>query len=558
MRRRKIITAGLSLLLVGVVAGMELSTLMPGRTHDPLQKLEQAFLVVTERYVEEVDEVALSESAIRGMVKELDPHSVYVSADQMRRVEEEFSGSFEGIGISYEFVDGPEEEDTIAVLSVIPGGPSDEAGLMSGDRIVAVGDSSAVGFSHDDVQRTLKGPRGTTVDVTVHRPGYGRPLEFSITRDRIPLYSIDVAYMVDEETGYIKVNRFARTTYSEFLSALRELRADGIQRLVLDLRDNAGGYMQMAVRISDEFLKEGQLIVSERSRLPEHNKAYHAEGGGQFEEQPVIVLVNEHSASASEIVAGALQDHDRGLIVGRRTFGKGLVQEQIQLDDGSALRITVARYYTPAGRLIQTPYAEGEQEAYYAAKRALRKQTATLSAQEILEQVPDSLTYTTDGGRTVVGGGGILPDVIVRSDSLSSLLKAVLGNNLDNAFVRHWFDVHGEALRAEWEGRKEAFLRSFDVGDPLFQEFVHFLEERGYAFVPQADGADPDGQQFSVATLEADRNVLATRLKARLAVRLFDYRTFYPALHPVDDVFREAMARWPSARELAAHYAERP
>ena len=552
MRQRRFYTIGVVLLLAGVLLGLQIGSLTSGDdTREALKKLENAFLVINEKYVEEVDSAELAESALRGMLRDLDPHSVYIDPERMRSVQEDFSGGFEGIGISYEFVDGPEEQDTVTVLTVIPGGPSEEVGLMSGDRIVAVDGQSAIGFESVDVQRTLKGPRGTKVDVTILRPGYPEALEFTITRDRIPLNSVDVAYMVDEQTGYIKVNRFARTTYREFMEALRGLKARGMQRLVLDLRDNAGGYMEMAVRMSDEFLGGRAEIVSQRGRTKDTNRAFNARPEGDFEEGAVIVLVDGNSASASEIVAGALQDHDRALIVGRQTFGKGLVQQQYELPDGSAMRVTISHFYTPSGRLIQTPYNSGDREDYYRLKREMRDQTAMLSVQEILDQVPDSLKYTTDAGRTVIGGGGILPDFIVEVDTASALLRHVFVKNLDNNFVRSWIDRDGEALRDQWADQSEVFIRDFEITGADFEAFLAFAREQGLRIV---EGDKPEAQDdevvFTQAEVEADRAYLEGRIKATLAVRLFDRTVWYPIMHEFDRTFNTANTLWREARDL--------
>lgn len=561
MRGRKLFTVGALVLVAGVLLGMEIGPWVKSDDKaQALRKLENAFWAINERYVEEVDSAELVESAIEGMLDRLDPHSVYIDAERMQRVEEDFSGGFEGIGISFEFVNGIEGADTVTVLSVIPGGPSEEAGLMSGDRIVAVDDESAIGFETDDVQRTLKGPRGTHVDVTIHRPGYPEPLHFNITRDRIPLYSVDAAYMVDDQTGYIKVNRFARTTYGEFVQALNLLREQGMQRLMLDLRGNAGGYMEMAVRMSDEFLHDGDLIVSQKGRLSDTNQEFTARPRGKFETQPVIVLVDESSASASEIVAGALQDHDRALIVGRRTFGKGLVQQQLGLTDGSALRVTISRYYTPSGRLIQTPYENGDREEYYVHKRELFDETAALDVKDILEQVPDSLKYVTEHGRTVIGGGGILPDYIVDIDTATAFVQVVLGKNLDNIFIRQWLDTHGEAMRQQWGDRRDAFLRDYTISEAMYQDFLAFADQQGLDFV-ETDGtlptpADDDEARmvFSQSEVEADRAFVETRLKARLAVRLYDYAAWYPVIRRIDQTFEEAMGRWDEAAALSDTY----
>ena len=547
MRNRKLITGGALMLFAGVVLGVSLGSVFGDDTREALKKLENAFLLINERYVEDVDAAELAESALRGMLEELDPHSVYIDAERMRRVEEDFKGSFEGIGISYEFVEGVDGQDSLTVLSVIPGGPSEEVGLMSGDRIVEVDGESVIGFESADVQRTLKGPRGTKVDLVIVRPGYERTIDFRITRDRIPLYSVDVAYMVDEETGFIKVSRFSRTTYDEFKEALQDLREQGMQRLMLDLRGNAGGYMEMAVRMADEFLPDDALIVSQRGRIAETNLEFHGKPRGRFEQDAVMVLVDGSSASASEIVAGALQDHDRGLIVGRQTFGKGLVQQQYALPDGSAMRMTISHFYTPSGRLIQTPYANGNREDYLRSKQEMHDETALLSLQEIIERVPDSLKYTTTGGRTVIGGGGILPDYTVHVDTASAFLRAVFRRNLTNIFARSWFDQHGDELRREWSDRRQAFIDEFDVNDAMFESFLAFGADRG--LVLGADESDGQGA-FTLAEAHADRAFLEARIKARVAVRLFDLAAFYPVMHAVDRTFLEAMGLWPEAEQL--------
>ena len=544
MIKRTKILFGVLILMAGVLLGMGLESALSDDTRDALKKLEHAFLIISQRYVEEVDSGALAEHALEGMIDELDPHSVYIDEESMRRVEEDFSGGFEGIGISFEFVDGVDGQDTLIVLSVIPGGPSEKVGLHSGDRIVEVDQKSTVGFSSIDVQRTLKGPRGTTVEIVVIRPGYSAPLNFSIVRDRIPLYAVDVAYMIDDVTGFIKINRFSGTAHGEFRGAVSKLKAQGMQRLMLDLRGNSGGYMEMAVHLSDEFLPEDALIVSQKGRIREANSSFSATSSGLLEDEPIIVLVNEASASASEIVAGALQDHDRGLIVGRRTFGKGLVQQQALLPDGSAMRVTIARYYTPSGRLIQTPYINGDREDYYLSKRELQANSALMSAQEILDEIPDSLLYTTAGGRTVMGGGGILPDYIVDADTASTFLREIFAGNIANTYARMWYDREGESLAAQWGGQREQFFESFKVEEEDFQKFLDYAQVRGLRFGSEEGEFDED-------QISADRSYLEARIKARLAVRLYDLEAFYPIMHSEDHTLQEALNLWPKANILA-------
>ncbi|MCY4223343.1 MAG: S41 family peptidase [Bacteroidetes bacterium] len=538
------ILLGVLILVAGVLLGMRLESALPDDTRDALQKLEQAFLLIHQRYVEDVDSGDLAENALEGMLDELDPHSAYIDAETMRRVEEDFSGGFEGIGISFEFVPGDDGQDTLTVLSVIPGGPSEKVGLHSGDRIIEVDQESTIGYSSIDVQRTLKGPRGTTVNIVVLRPGYSAPIDFSIVRDRIPLHTVDVAYMIDDVTGFIKVNRFAGTTHREFREAVEKLQALGMQRLMLDLRGNSGGYMEMAVQLSDEFLPENAIIVSQKGRIREANHSFSSTSNGLLEQEPIIVLVNESSASASEIVAGALQDHDRGLIVGRRTFGKGLVQQQHLLPDGSAMRVTIARYYTPSGRLIQTPYEDGHREDYYNSKQELHSNSALLSAEQILQSIPDSLLYETAGGRVVLGGGGILPDYIVDLDSASLFLREIFSKDIANTYARMWYDREGESLTQQWQDQREEFFESFEVDDTEFQGFLDYAQVRGIQFGSEEGAFDTDD-------VDSDKSYLKARIKARLAVRLFDLEAFYPIMHPEDQTLQAALQLWDKAKILA-------
>ncbi len=544
MFQRSKIVFGVLVLATGILLGMQLESVLSDDTRAALKKLEHAFLMINERYVEDVDSGVLAEHALEGMLEELDPHSVYIDEKTMRRVEEDFSGGFEGIGISFEFIEGSEGRDTLTVLSVIPEGPSEKSGLHSGDRIIEVDGQSTIGFETADVQRTLKGPRGTSVEILVIRPGYSDPINFSIIRDRIPLYAVDVAYMIDDVTGFIKVNRFSGTTHSEFRNAVDRLQSQGMKRLMLDLRGNSGGYMEMAVQLSDEFLPDDALIVSQKGRIRDANHSFYGTARGLLEDEPIIVLVNEASASASEIVAGALQDHDRGLIVGRRTFGKGLVQQQHLLPDGSAMRVTIARYYTPSGRLIQTPYVNGDREDYLNSKRELHSNTELLSTQEIINSVPDSLLYETAGGRVVIGGGGILPDFIVEVDTASQFVREVLSQDLTNTYARMWYDREGEELTAEWSDHRDDFFDSFEVDELEFQRFLDYARVRGVRI-----GSD-ESDAFTKADVEVDRSYLEARIKARLAVRLFDLEAFYPVMHPEDRTLQEALKLWPEAKKL--------
>ena len=556
MRRNSFLAlSGFALLILGIGIGVVLGA-RPAGSGDlqaALQKLDAAYRIVTNRYVESVPDQKLTTGAITGMLEPLDPHSVYISAERMERVNEAFNASFEGIGVTYELIEGVGGQDTLAVLTVLPDGPSDQAGLQSGDRVLAISGTSAVGLSHEQVQQALKGPEGTTVRLTVRRPGEAAPLDVRITRSRIPLQTVEAAFMANEHTGYIKISRFARTTHREFIKALTRLKKRGMKQLVLDLRGNTGGLMEMAIRVADEFLSEGQLIVTAESRHREFNRSSYASGGGAFETRPIIVLVDEQTASASEIVAGALQDHDRALIIGERTFGKGLVQRQFGLDDGSALRLTISRFHTPSGRLIQTPYGE-DRDTYYHTKTALHEQDTARSAAETIAQAPDSLRYRTDGGRPVVGGGGIMPDYRVRNGE-SSMRRALAQSGVLNAFARRWLDRHGRAIRGVWEGQQDTFVHDFQVSDSLFAAFMQFavdtescLAETGEAEGPSAD---------SCTTLQQARPKVEILVKSHLARRLFGTAAWHPIFLQGDSVFTKALQFWPDAESLAVHYPVR-
>ena len=559
LHRRSAPLIAAAVLAVGILLGFHVRGVASG-TEDRFNqnKIEEAYQIITQGYVERVDSADLSEAAIEGMLAALDPHSVYISAAEMREVQESFNASFEGIGIYYELIEGPDDRDTLAVLMPIAGGPSEEAGLHPGDRIVQIDDTTAVGFTSELVQRYLKGPAGTPVSVVVKRPGYRDALRFTIRRDRIPLETVRSAYMLDDRTGYVKLERFARTSHDEVREAIDQLRAQGMERLVFDLRGNAGGLLEQAFQIADEFLTADEMVVYTNSRHPANNREYRARSGGAFEDDPVIVLVDENSASASEIVAGALQDHDRGLVVGRRTFGKGLVQQQFPLSDGSVLQMTVSRYYTPSGRLIQTPYVTGEgDERYFDAKRELRDlmegngQSGLVDVSRFGDQVPDSLKFRTDAGRTVFGGGGILPDYLVHMDSLAPALQTVIGRNLDNEFARFQLEQLGESFRERWDGQQAAFLSSYRLDDDALDAFLGWAADHGVDVVETRPGVDPGRPLLVRSEVYAERRDVEARVKAFMARRLFGVDAFYPVVAEIDRTLQEAMGLWREASDLA-------
>ncbi len=543
--KARFVLPALVLLLIGTALGMTLESMVTDRdTYDQLRKLESAFVIINQRYVEDVDAAELAENAITGMLDGLDPHSTYISAEQIQEVREGYRGSFGGVGILFE------PGDTSKVIATISGGPSEEVGVMAGDRIVRINDSTAVGAESSEIQDRLKGEIGTTVEMTVLRPSTQRRIDFVFERDEIPLYSVDSAHMVGEGTGYIKISRFAMTTYDEFMEAMRELKGQGMERLVLDLRSNPGGVMEAAVQIADEFLTEGQAIVRTKGRSDRLNQEIRATGGGSFEEEPVIVLVNQFSASASEILAGALQDHDRALIVGQRTFGKGLVQNQFSLPDESVLQMTVARYYTPSGRLIQTPYENGNGEDYYERKFAAFEESV-FNVSAYREHIADSLRYETSHGRTVFGGGGILPDYVIQPDT-AGLIPAVRMGGMDINFVREWLTENEQQLRARWEEDADAFADSYQVPEQMWTAFWNYAEEEDLTLTNNRDLVTPNDGVFAREQAVANRARLELFLKVRLAQLLFGTRTAIPLSLEADREFEEALSLWPRAQELAA------
>ena len=483
-------------------------------------KFDEVMWYVNQHYVDTVNSQQLEDEAVAAMLEELDPHSMYVSQEEFNTVNDPLLGSFEGIGVQFRI-----ENDTIAVVSVIKGGPSEKVGIMAGDRFVRIDDSlvANVKIKNEDVMRMLKGPKGTKVKIGVFRRGVEGLMDYTITRDIIPTYSVDIAYMLDNEIGYLKLSKFSATTYDEFRRGIRKLKAEGMKRLIFDLRGNTGGYLKAAVDVADEFLPRGSMIVYTEGRHRPRQEMK-AQKRGMLESIPVVVLIDSESASASEIVAGALQDNDQGTIIGRRSFGKGLVQEQIMLSDNSAIRLTVARYYTPTGRCIQKPF-DGDREKYLF-ESFERYENGELFSEDSIH-FADSLKYTTPKGKTVYGGGGIMPDIYVPlvNDSTEYYFNRIVNLGLLYQYAFDYTDRHRQEL-----GRYktvEAFSKSFRVTDAMFNELVKRAEDKGIK------GTD---EQKQVARREA--NIL---LKAYIARDLFDDEGFYPIYAPMDEVLQRAI-----------------
>lgn len=519
---------------------------------DSYNKFEDAYLYIANNYPDK-DMDKLTESAIREMLKTLDPHSVYIEPDDSDRIQESFDGKFQGIGIQFNII-----QDTITVITPISGGPSDQLGIMSGDRIISINDSSAIGFDNEDVIKRLRGEKGSEVSIEVKRPRRSNPLTFNIIRDDIPITTLDTHYMLDDVTGYVKINRFAATTHEEFLTAINDLNQNGMEKLVIDLRNNPGGYLSQAIAISEEFFPENTLLVSTESKHQRFNSEVYSRRDGLLKDLPVIALVNEGSASASEIVSGAIQDHDRGLVVGRRTFGKGLVQQQYELVDDSNIRVTISRYLTPSGRLIQKPF-EGRTEDY-AYEIFHRSNDATVDASEFKQDVPDSLRYTTRSGRTVLGGGGIIPDYVIQQDTTVSgeLFNFLLSNRIDFNFVRNYIDEQGEEFRDRWEDDFEDFRKNFEWNEDEKERLTVKMKENGLVFDNSVEEPvfKEDTLRISEATYEENLWVNLGRMKAELARQIWGNEKFYPITNDLfNDTLNEAMKLWDEANKVSADYA---
>lgn len=517
---------------------------------DSYTRFEQAYFYIKNNSPNE-NMTRLTEYAIRGMFSTLDPHSVYIEPDDSERVQEEFAGKFQGIGVQFNII-----QDTITVITAIAGGPSDQLGIRSGDRIVKINDSTAVGFTNDQVLQSLRGEKGTEVDVTIIRPGVNEPLNFTIIRDDIPLYTVDASYMLDEQTGYIKINRFAATTHDEFMQATRDLKKQGMKRLILDLRGNPGGYLGQAVAIAEEFFPRGTELVSTKSKHSRFNGEYFSRKDGEFLDKPVIVLVDEGAASASEIVSGALQDHDRALIVGRRTFGKGLVQQQYELIDKSNIRVTISRYYTPSGRLIQKPFVEGGGEEY-AYEIYRRNNNAMGDAIEFVDHIPDSLKFKTDAGRTVYGGGGIVPDYIVQQDTTRSayVINFAIRKRAAFDFVRHYLDEKGDEFRKEWKDDFERFRSDFRWTEDDMAQFKASLIEKGMVITDEVTQPEFKNDSLFIPPghFEEVSWMAEGRMKAEIARQVWDMKKFYPIVNDVfDTTLKEAMKLWEAVDRLNA------
>lgn len=487
-------------------------------------------------YVDPVDTDSLATYGIQQMLEKLDPHTAYLPAEEAELAMSELQNGFDGIGVEFNIFN-----DTVYVVTPLSGGPSEEVGILSGDAIIEANGTSLTGEKVNTrlIFNTLRGQRGTEVKMKIKRKGYGELLDFTVTRDKIPTYSVDASYLMsDGKTGYLKITRFSETTYDEFLNGLKELKAEGMQRLILDLRGNPGGYLERAVAVADEFIAGNDVLVYTDGKDDRNDRKLYARRKGVFEEGSLIVLVDEGSASASEIVSGALQDYDRALIVGRRTFGKGLVQAPIQLSDGSELRLTVSRYYIPSGRSIQKPYESGHLDDYYS-ELGERGEHGEYFVQDSIKNDPEN-AYKTKGGRTVYGGGGITPDVFVSRDTshISIYLMNLYGANVLREYAVNYANEHATALK---KMTLDDYVKSFQVNNDMLAQINA--------------NAKSVGVKFNKEEFEKSKSFIQEQVKALIARSIWKdnngkSNSFYRVINKDDEAIKIALDHFDDAAKL--------
>lgn len=507
------------LLALFLVAGMiignllsRISTLDRFQVYPKTNKITNVIDYIAQEYVDSISKEQLVELTIPEILKHLDPHSVYIPAEELQQFNEPLEGNFSGIGVQFNM-----QDDTVAIINTIPNGPSEKVGILAGDRIIRVNDSLVAGIKmqSNDIVKMLKGKRGTKVKVAIIRRGVSEPLDFEITRDKIPITSIDIAYIIANDIALIKISEFSKTSYDDFVEAVKSLKMEGMKKLILDLRSNGGGYMDEATKIADEFLDEGKLIVYTQGRAqPRHN--VFAAPKGECIDIEILILIDELSASASEIIAGAIQDNDRGIILGRRSFGKGLVQNQTIFNDGSALRLTIARYYTPTGRCIQKPYNNGLEDYYFDIQNRYDRGEFII-ADSI--KFADSLKYTTPAGNIVYSGGGIMPDIFVPYDTIgvTPYLNQVRNRGLIYRYAFKYTDNNRSILNQFTNHREiSAYLDKQD----LLIKFVEF--------------AELNGVKKDIEEIILSEKIILTQLKAYIARNIIDNPGYYPIIQDID------------------------
>ncbi|MDR0832948.1 MAG: S41 family peptidase [Candidatus Symbiothrix sp.] len=526
-----------------------------GQRNDPAaQKINMAVAVIENMYVDNVDKNKLANDALTALLKGLDPHSAYMTPEEVKEMNEPLQGNFDGIGIQFNLM-----TDTIYVVQVIEGGPSQKVGLLAGDRIIYIDDTLMVGkeIKNTDVQKKLRGQKGTTVNVKVKRGKNPNLLAFKIVRDKIPLYSLDASYMLNKEIGYIKLNRFAATTYDEFKTALADLQKQGMRDLVLDLQDNGGGYLETAIQIANEFLQRGNLIVYTEGTHQRREDAK-ADMRGSFETGKVVVLINESTASSSEIVAGALQDWDRAIIVGRRSFGKGLVQRPIPFPDGSMIKLTTARYYTPTGRNIQKPYENGDMESYNKDMITRYNRGEMVSADSI--HFPDSLKYNTlVNKRIVYGGGGIMPDYFVPIDTAryTDMHRSVVASGALNKYVMNLIEKN----RKQYQNTTFSdFKRNFKVTDAMVNDVVDVLKKEDFEMIVMDTKNAHKSSNLTpedLRQLEISKPLIKLQIKALMARDLWNTNEYFQIYNDDNESLKKALDLLNNPKEYAKLLGEK-
>jgi len=515
-------------LIVGIYLGIQISNIF-SLDKKQVKKISDVLRVTEKYYVDSINSQKLTEDAIKGIFNGLDPHTVYISQQEQAAEEESFRGNFEGIGIQFQII-----SDTITVVSPITGGPSEQVGIISGDRIVKINGINCIGWKNEDVIKKLKGKKGTTVNLEIYRPITKSISEYKIVRDKINIFTVDASLLFDKETGYINLTMFSETSTDELKKALEDLAKQGMKRLVLDLRNNPGGLLSQASNIADLFIDGNKMIVYTKGRVKEFDEEFRAEKTYPYEKIPLIVLINKGSASASEIVTGAIQDWDRGLVVGETSFGKGLVQRSFDLQDGSAVRITIARYYTPSGREIQRSYKD--KKNYYE-EVIDRVESETENIYHKSEKDSTKPKYKTKNGRIVYGGGGITPDYIIKNDKYTNYSFELRKNNVYYLFVRQYLDQNGKMLKEKYRNELVKFIKEFQFNDTQMENFVNFSKSLKVKFVPKE--------------YAQDKNDIRERLKGYVARDLFNNTGWYMTLLKSDKQFQKAITLFNEAKKIS-------
>jgi carboxyl-terminal processing protease len=520
-------------LTVGIVLGIQIEKIFSDDSlREGVRKLNDVLTYTQRYYIEEVDTPKLVDAAIKGITNELDPHSFYIPAKDFTSVEESFRGDFEGIGIEFQVVN-----DTLTVVSPITGGPSEALGILPGDRIVKIDDVDCIGITNEQVREKLRGKAGSKVKVSISRTGVKELIDYDIIRDKIPLYSVDVSLLLQDNTGYVSVSRFSETTYDELTFALNKLKQQGMTKLILDLRGNPGGYLNQAVEIADLFIDGKKKIVYTQGRRQDSNEEYFASKPSQFENLPLIVLINHGSASASEILAGAVQDWDRGLIIGETSFGKGLVQRQFVLADNSAIRITISKYYTPSGRSIQRDYKDKRKYEEFYSENDDTSLTEIDNLNHIAEHDTLKPIFKTNKGRTVYGGGGITPDYILKNERITDYTSDLLRKNIFYQFILNFLERKGSELSSAYGNNLTKFVEEFEFTDADMSKFISFAATKDVS--------------FNEASYKTDKKFIATRLKAQLARNFWKNEGWYSVMLTADNQIAKAISMFDEATAIA-------